>query len=73
MSFMAAELIALVASVLGAFFIATTLFKKILIKNITRLKLAGFLIAFFVLFVASMFALNFLLKPFLSHEALFIR
>lgn len=73
MSYMTAELFALATSVLGAFFIATALFKKILIKSVTRLKLAAFLFAFFALFVASMFALNFLLKPFLSHQALFIR
>lgn len=73
MSYMTAELIALATSVLGAFFIATTWFKKILIKSVTRLKLAGFLLAFFTLFLASIIALNFLLAPFYSHQMSFIR
>lgn len=70
---MSHELIAFVVSVLGAFFITTTLFKKILIKSVTRLKLAGFLFVFFALFLASIIALSFLLAPFYSHQMAFIR
>lgn len=71
MSETSVQLVILVASLFGAFFISTTLFKKILDIGVTRLKLAGFLATFCLLFVGSIVALNYILTPFIPHQTVF--
>lgn len=73
MSETSVSLITLVAALLGAFFISTEAFKKILVIGVTRLKLAGFLATFCLLFVGSLYALNYILMPFISHQMSFSR